>query len=406
MDPPATTLRRARRTAALLLAAAGAVAGCGGGGGAPAPTATSAGARPSRPVLQAPAPRLRPAACPALRGFDCSRLRVSLHRRGPRAGDPRHLTLAVAVQRVARAPHGDLVLLTGGPGQPGRPFAPRMAQRLGTARAGYRLVMLDQRGTGAGALRCPELQVAAGTSDLAVAPRAAVAACGRALGVRRDAFATADTVDDLEVLRVALGARRLVLGGVSYGTLVAERYALAHPDRVRGLVLDSVIPQEGAELLERVPLRATARVLRAVCAARTRPCRSDPAADLAAVVARRPALGPPILDALTELSVGVPRLGRVPALLHAALAGDTAPLRRLLAAVRREEAAPAGVLSQGLHAATLCADSPAPWGSPAATPAQRARALARVRATLARAQTAPFPPSTALGQGLLQTCRW
>jgi len=48
-----------------------------------------------------------------------------------------------------------LVFLTGGPGQPGVPFAPRLAGRLGPALRGYRLVMFDQRGTGAGALDCP-----------------------------------------------------------------------------------------------------------------------------------------------------------------------------------------------------------------------------------------------------------
>ncbi len=50
------------------------------------------------------------------------------------------------------------MLLTGGPGQPGVPFVSRLAGRLGPALRGYRLVMFDQRGTGAGALNCPALQ--------------------------------------------------------------------------------------------------------------------------------------------------------------------------------------------------------------------------------------------------------
>ncbi|MGB0092158.1 MAG: hypothetical protein WBP81_06455, partial [Solirubrobacteraceae bacterium] len=49
-------------------------------------------------------------------------------------------------------PRGVLIFLTGGPGQPGVPLINRVHQRLGAALAGYRLVMLDQRGTGAGAL--------------------------------------------------------------------------------------------------------------------------------------------------------------------------------------------------------------------------------------------------------------
>jgi pimeloyl-ACP methyl ester carboxylesterase len=126
----------------------------------------------------------------------------------------------------------------------------------------------------------------------------------------------------------------------------------------------------------------------------------------AALLRARPALGPPLFDTLTALSIGVPRLDDVPALLHRARAGDTRPLRSLIAAVHRAESVPAGLLSQGLHAATLCADSPAPWGGPDAPEDERARALQRTRARLTPADTAPFPPAVATAQGLLLTCRW
>jgi len=384
----------------------GLAAGCGSASppGPTARTTTEAAAHPAQPASPG---RLRTATCTDLPGFRCSTLRVPLHRRGPAIGDGRRLTLAVAVQRVARAPKGDLVFLSGGPGQPGRPFGPRMVARLGDALRGYRLVVLDQRGTGAQALRCPPLQREVGTSDLAVPSRAATVDCARRLGSARDAYATADTVADLDALRGALGDHRWTLAGVSYGVLVAERYALAHPDRTRGLVLDSVVPQEGVELLERVPLRATARVLRTVCADERDRCPGDPARDLQAVLHRHPDLGPPLFDALTALSIGVPRLDPVPALLHRARAGDLAPLRTLIRTVRGQESAPAELFSAGLHAATLCADGPAPWpGGPAAPAAARTAALTRSRAALRRRDTAPFPPSTALDQGLLQTCRW
>ena len=197
-----------------------------------------------------------------------------------------------------------------------------------------------------------------------------------------------------------------MLAGISYGSFVAQRYALAHPDRTRGLVLDSVVPQTGAELLERVPLRATGRVLRLVCRDPGVRCAGDPGDDLAALVRAARALGPPLFDTLTALSIGVPQLDRVPALLHRARAGDPRPLRLLMAAVRRAESVPAGLLSQGLHAATLCADSPAPWGGPDASEAERARALTQARARLRAGVTAPFPPAAATTQGLLLTCRW
>jgi pimeloyl-ACP methyl ester carboxylesterase len=362
---------------------AAALAGCGGGVGA-------------RPTPTTPAPVLRPRACRDVAGFRCATLVVPLHRRGPHVRDGRRLALRVAVQRVDAAPRGDLLLLTGGPGQSGLDFAPRLAMRLRAATKGYRLVFVDQRGTGATAIRCPTLQEQVGTSDLAVPTPGAVRACARDLGTARDAYATADTVEDLDGLRRALGARTWAVGGISYGTFVVERLALAHPATVTKLVLDSVVPQQGAELLERVPLRAVGRVLGPAASA-----------DLTRVVTADPSLGPKLLDALTERSIGVPRLDTMPALLHAVAAGrGRLRLETVLARTRGDETGvPRALYSTGLHAATLCADGPAPWGTPAAPPAVRDRALRGVRAGLAPARTAPFPVSTAFAQGLLVTCR-
>src|SRR5689334_14303552 len=64
----------------------------------------------------------------------------------------------------------------------------------------------------------------------------------------------------------------------------AERFALAHPDRVRRLVLDSVVPTWTVAPLQLAGMREPATVLRDACAARR--CGSDPAADLATVVRR------------------------------------------------------------------------------------------------------------------------
>lgn len=44
-------------------------------------------------------------------------------------------------------------------------------------------------------------------------------------------------VEDADALRAALGHERVVVLGHSYGGFLALRYALAHPDRVRGLIL-------------------------------------------------------------------------------------------------------------------------------------------------------------------------
>jgi hypothetical protein len=112
-------------------------------------------------------------------GFTCATLTVPLDHAGQARGT---LRVKVALQRVARAPRGVLLFLTGGPGQPGVRFISQLRQSAGSTFAGYRLVMLDQRGTGADALRCPALQAAVGSSDLTVAPHGAVAACARQRG--------------------------------------------------------------------------------------------------------------------------------------------------------------------------------------------------------------------------------
>ncbi|HEY5990919.1 MAG TPA: alpha/beta fold hydrolase [Streptosporangiaceae bacterium] len=413
MRDPAFRALTARGAAgrALVLAAAllGAAPGCSGG---PGPTGGNAGsvARPQAPVSgpgtgsagsgsALSLTGLRAVrACPGIPAFSCGMLDVRLD---PFGSAPGRLSLRVAVSDVAAAPRGVLVLLTGGPGQPGVPFVSRLAGRLGPALRGYRLVMFDQRGTGGGALNCPALQQEMGASDLTVPTPAAVRSCAAALGPSRRYFATADTVADIEALRNALEVTRLTLDGVSYGSYVAERFALAHPAQVSRLILDSVVPSWNADPFQLANMRQTATVLRAACAAQG--CAFDPAADLATVV-RRYHNGPGLLDTLVAMSVRDPSFPGVPALLHAAATGRPSALDALIAEVHAGEAATAGQLSQGLHASTLCADMQMPWGGPDTPLAARRAALARSVARLMTTQVWPFDRATAAGNGLIQTC--
>jgi pimeloyl-ACP methyl ester carboxylesterase len=393
---PRPELRRWAASAVVaVMGLAGGLSACGSGHRAAPGTRTAAPVR----TVRTPAPRLTGThRCPPPTGaFACSTLAVPLDRAAPAGA---RLRLAVAVER-RRSPRGVLIALSGGPGQPGLPFAARLRARLGAAAAGYRIVTIDQRGTGANALQCPELQRAAGSSDLTVPRRAAVTACARALGARRAFFTTADTVADLDDLRRALGVDRVTLDGVSYGTFVAERYALAHPREVARLVLDSVVPQDGVDALYADALAATSRVLRLVC--REQRCATDPVADLRRVVRRRHD-GPALLDTLVALSIGRPRLSGVPAVLHAAAAGLPAALDRLVRQVHGAQRVPAAFLSQGLHAATLCADLRAPWGGPDAPPAAREPALRRAAARLAPGELGAFDRATASGNGIASTC--
>src|SRR5215475_9549531 len=102
-------------------------------------------------------------ACTEMNGFTCSLLVVPLDHHGRRPGV---LRLKVAVADNADAPRGVLLFLAGGPGQPSVPSLARIASALAGVRSDYRLVVYDERGTGAGALECSALQGAMGSSDL------------------------------------------------------------------------------------------------------------------------------------------------------------------------------------------------------------------------------------------------
>jgi pimeloyl-ACP methyl ester carboxylesterase len=380
---------RSRRAVAALIASAAFLCGCG---------AHHHAAVPRRRTPVAERARLTgPHSCPAQPSFICATLRVPLDHAGQTSGT---LALAVGMDRPGAAPRGVLLFLTGGPGQPGIPFLTRIHTRLRSELTGYRLVMFDQRGTGAGALECSGLQSAAGASDLTVVRPSVVAACANSIGTARRYYSTSETVADIDALRATLGERQLTLDGVSYGTFVAERYALAYPTRVARLVLDSVVPQAGADPLYRAALSRSGVVLRSVCAAAH--CGWDPAADLAAVVARLHD-GPALLDALVSDSVGAPDFRGVLEVLHAARAGRTAALRSFLAAVRRADAVPASFLSQGLHESTLCQELAPPW-DPAASAARRSAALSALVASTPKGDLYPFDRATAIGNGLAQGC--
>jgi pimeloyl-ACP methyl ester carboxylesterase len=330
---------------------------------------------------------------------------------------PGTLRLQVAAENNPSAPRGVLLFLTGGPGQPDVPFVPRISSRLAPLLSEYRLIMFDQRGTGQfGAINCPALQAAVGSSDIAVPPPPAVRQCARVIGPNRRFYSTRDTVADIDSLRQALGASTMVVDGVSYGTFVAERYALAHPRHVSKLVLDSILPQADPSRTDAfylVGLRAVGRVLRSAC--RVKPvCGFDPAKDVAWLVRHRDD-GVAIFDTLVTYEFldptyrdpnppGVPRgFGNIVGALHAARRGYPAHLDQLIRGLSQAGGSPQE-FSSGLHAATFCTDLRFPWGSDAVPAAKRGPALAEATADLTRQQVFPFDARTAAGDGIMQTC--
>ena len=330
-------------------------------------------------------------------GYTCATLDVPLDHAHPGRGT---LHLHVGMGDNMHAPHGVLFVLSGGPGQPGLPILDRyVKEALSAEEHQYRIVVIDQRGTGAGALDCKAMQREMGSSDLTPPRASAVRACARKLGTRRQFFGTDDVVADMEDFRQALGVDKWSLDGISYGTYVGERYGLAHPSHVSKLVLDSVVPQVGEIDLGVAEFAAVKRVLHSVCG-------SGCVSDLATVV-RRDHLGPQLLDALTFDSIADPtyrKYWNVPAALRAASRGNRKQLDRFLAAALHYQRWPASLLDQGLHASALCADWRYPWGTSAAPLAGRSAKLRAAVARIPAAKLYPFGRETALGNGFVRQC--
>ena len=214
-----------------MLVACVTVVGCTGDHDAGRPDDTAHGSRePVSPTAAGPPSGLSdPSTCRP--HVTCGNLDVPLDRSDP---DGRTVSVRVAVETDTQADRGLLLVLAGGPGQAGIPLLPRIVRSLGRqVMAAYRVAVLDQRGTGASALRCPGLQRAMGFSDLTPPPAEAVRGCAARLGDDREFYSTEDVVADLDLLRAALGHDRMTLYGTSYGTFVAEQYALTHPRRTR-----------------------------------------------------------------------------------------------------------------------------------------------------------------------------
>ena len=64
-------------------------------------------------------------------------------------------------------------------------------------------------------------------------------ACGQAGGALLDHMTTADSVNDMESIRRALGIEQINIYGFSYGTYLGQVYGTLHPKQVRRMVLDA-----------------------------------------------------------------------------------------------------------------------------------------------------------------------
>jgi len=84
---------------------------------------------------------------------------------------------------------------------------------------------------------------------------------GKSSRIESGSYDLAGLVEEIEELRLALGGRRIVLLGHSFGGLVAQLYALRHPGALSGLVL--VASAAGLPSTRRPPARGNARMTEA-----------------------------------------------------------------------------------------------------------------------------------------------
>ena len=175
----------------------------------------------------------------------CGKLTVPENRADPQG---RTIALKLAVLRSgAQVARPDmLAFLAGGPGQAATDYAGAISAMLAPLRAHRDILLVDQRGVGgSNALDCK----AAADDDTGFDPaklRAAAADCLQQVQSHADPryYTTTDAVQDLDDVRKALDVPQFDLVGVSYGTRVAQQYAMRYPDAVRSIVLDSTVPND------------------------------------------------------------------------------------------------------------------------------------------------------------------
>jgi pimeloyl-ACP methyl ester carboxylesterase len=176
----------------------------------------------------------------------CGKLTVPERRDAPSARNI-DLKLAVVRSRADAAERDILVFIAGGPGQSAIDTFDSIAPAFAPLLEHHHVLLLDQRGTGAAhALRCDHGdEEEEGSLDLERVRRHSKA-CREKLSKDADlrGYTTTEAVEDLEAVRQALGAPTFDLVGGSYGTRVAQQYVMRHPDGVRSVVLDGVVPNE------------------------------------------------------------------------------------------------------------------------------------------------------------------
>jgi len=165
------------------------------------------------------------------------------------AGTGRTIPLRVVlVPAVSPDPDPDpLFFLAGGPGQAASELVAAVMPTFNRIHKSRDLIFVDQRGTGSSnPLDCVNEagdSLAAQFASAEMDP-GAMERCRDSLDADLTKYTTPFAMDDLDDVRAAMGYETVNLYGASYGTRAALVYMRRHPERVRAVVLDGVVPTE------------------------------------------------------------------------------------------------------------------------------------------------------------------
>lgn len=187
---------------------------------------------------------------------ECAKLRVPID-----YAKPNGPTIEVAVnrQKATGTKKGSLVVNPGGPGGSGVDYAAAADRIVGApVRRSYDIVGFDPRGVQrSAAITCvddaklddllgsdPSPDDAAEEQALLASDKAFADACKKNAGPLLGHVSTEEAAKDMDVLRAALGEKKLTYLGKSYGTFLGATYADLFAKNVGRMVLDGVLPPD------------------------------------------------------------------------------------------------------------------------------------------------------------------